>query len=115
MYTYKAKVLKVIDGDTIDVLIDLGFDIQHKIRLRLFGINTPETRTKDLKEKYLGLTSKWYLSHLLKNRDIIVKTYKTGKYGRYLATIYLKGSKKSINQKILEEGLAEIYFGGKRG
>ena len=91
MYTYKIKeVLKVIDGDTLDVLIDLGFSISIKSRIRLAGINAPETRTLDLNEKSKGLDAKSWLEEELKNQEIIIKTIKEEKYGRMLGYLYTK-------------------------
>jgi len=96
MYEYYVrKVEKVVDGDTIDVLIDLGFDILFQSRVRLAGIDTPESRTKDLKEKALGLESKEYLSkHIKDAKSVVIKTDKmnsTEQFGRILGWIYVNG------------------------
>jgi len=113
MYEYKAKLLKVIDGDTIDVMIDLGFDTWIKTRLRLYGINAPESRTRDKAEKELGLKAKEEVrEYLTKDLTLIVK--EKGKYGRYLAEVYPSNKKMSINDHLLKLGLAKPYFGGKR-
>ncbi len=109
MYEYKAFVLKIIDGDTIDVDLDLGFKIHTKQRLRLYGINTPEIRGEEREE---GLKSKKFVeSHLPVGKEILVKTQKdkTGKYGRYLATIIVDGV--NLNELLIAEGLAERYKG----
>lgn len=117
MYEYRvAQLLKVVDGDTIDVAIDLGFDISVTKRVRLAGIDTPESRTKDLEEKAMGLESKEYLKHALENaKDIIIKTEienETGKFGRVLGWLYLDGQSNSINNIMVKEGYAWEYDGG---
>jgi micrococcal nuclease len=117
MYEYSVKkVLKVIDGDTIDVDIDLGFNVSYTQRVRLAGIDTPESRTKDLKEKALGLEVKDYLSKRLKDAKVIViKTElpdSTEKYGRILGWIYVDGEKISVNENMIKEGYAWTYAGG---
>jgi micrococcal nuclease len=116
MYEYFVKnVTNVVDGDTIDVLIDLGFDILFASRVRLAGIDTPESRTKDLKEKALGLESKEYLKKQLKNaKSIIIKTEKMNsseKYGRILGWIYVNGDTVSLNDKMINDGYAWGYLG----
>jgi micrococcal nuclease len=112
-FSYRvSQVTKIIDGDTCDVILDLGFDIYHKCRIRLFGIDTPESRTRDLEEKKRGLLSKEYLKEKLKAEKLTVKTYKgeeTGKFGRVLGDIYADGV--SINQTMVEEGYAVAYYG----
>jgi micrococcal nuclease len=117
MYEYSVKkVLKVVDGDTIDVDIDLGFNVSYTQRVRLAGIDTPESRTKDLKEKALGLEVKDYLSKRLKDAKVIViKTElpdSTEKYGRILGWIYVDGEKLSVNENMIKEGYAWTYDGG---
>ena len=112
MYEYAIKeVLKVVDGDTIDVLIDLGFDLTKKERIRLAGIDTPESRTRNLEEKKMGLEAKEYLQNKLDNcNDLRVKTEKDGKYGRMLG--WLHGNDENINNKMGTEGYAWEYDGG---
>jgi micrococcal nuclease len=117
MYEYSVKkVLKVVDGDTIDVDIDLGFNVSYTQRVRLAGIDTPESRTKDLKEKALGLEVKDYLSKRLKDAKVIViKTElpdSTEKYGRILGWLYVDGEKLSVNESMIKEGYAWTYDGG---
>lgn len=114
MFEYSAKVLEVIDGDTIDVSIDLGFNVLHTIRVRLYGINTPETRTKNKEEKQRGLKAKERLKELIEGKIVIIKTQKddTEKFGRYLGIVFLDNS--NINQTLISEGHATEYFGGKR-
>jgi micrococcal nuclease len=116
MYEYYVrKVENVVDGDTIDVLIDLGFDILFQSRVRLAGIDTPESRTRDLAEKALGLESKEYLKKYLKDaKSVIIKTEKMNsseKYGRILGWIYINGDTESINDKMINDGYAWGYMG----
>jgi micrococcal nuclease len=116
MYEYRVKqVLKIVDGDTIDVDIDLGFNISYTQRVRLAGIDTPESRTKDLAEKKLGLESKKYLAELLKvANQIVIRTEKpdsTEKYGRILGWIFLDGSNESVNASLVASGYAWDYSG----
>ena len=116
MYQYYVrKVENVVDGDTIDVLIDLGFDILFSSRVRLAGIDTPESRTKDLKEKALGLESKEYLKKALKDaKSVVIKTEKmdsSEKYGRILGWIYVNGDTVSLNDMMINDGYAWGYLG----
>ena len=113
-FSYRIdKVLKVVDGDTIDVRIDMGFDIKYKSRVRLFGIDTPESRTRDLEEKKLGLLSKKYLKDKLAvGKRLTIKTHKgeqTGKFGRILGEVFISG--KNINLQMCKEGYAVAYYG----
>jgi micrococcal nuclease len=117
MYHYKVRVERVVDGDTIDVHIDLGFSVWHKARVRMLGIDTPESRTRNLEEKALGLASKARLKELLKGRTIRIECSKEkGKFGRVLATVWAadKGSDEAfdVNARLIEEGHARPYFGG---
>ena len=112
MYTYKAKLDRVVDGDTIDANIDLGFDISIHKRIRLAGIDTPESRTRDLEEKARGLESKDKLIELLGNGDFVLESKEVGKYGRVLGTLYI--DKLNINQTLVDEGFAVEYWGGKK-
>jgi micrococcal nuclease len=116
MFEYRVKqVIKVVDGDTIDVDIDLGFSISYSQRLRLAGIDTPESRTTDKLEKSLGLESKEYLKSKLKDaKDIVVRTEKpdsSEKYGRILGWVYVNGDSKSLNEQMIEDGYAWGYMG----
>ena len=117
MYEYYVnQVTKVVDGDTIDVVLDLGFDILFKSRVRLGGIDTPESRTRDKNEKVLGLESKEYLKHAIEDaKTVVIRTEKMNsseKYGRILGWVFLDGSEVSINQKMIDEGYAWSYLGG---
>ncbi len=116
MYEYFVKEIKnVVDGDTIDVIIDLGFDILFSSRVRLAGIDTPESRTTDKVEKALGLESKEYLKKNLKDaKPIVIKTEKMNsseKYGRILGWLYINGDTESINDKMINDGYAWGYLG----
>ena len=116
MYEYRVKkVINVVDGDTIDVDIDLGFNISYFQRVRLAGIDTPESRTSDKAEKALGLESKEYLKTKLKDAKLVViKTEKpdsSEKYGRILGWVYIDGNTVSVNDQMIEEGYAWGYLG----
>ena len=116
MYEYFVKEVKnVVDGDTIDVIIDLGFDILFASRVRLAGIDTPESRTTDKAEKALGLESKDYLKKYLKDaKSVVIKTEKMNsseKYGRILGWIYVNGDTESLNDKMINDGYAWGYMG----
>lgn len=116
MYEYNIKkVTKVVDGDTIDVDIDLGFNISYAQRVRLAGIDTPESRTKDLREKALGLEVKDKIKKAIESaKTVIIKTElpdSTEKYGRILGWVYLDGAAKSLNEQLIEEGYAWSYMG----
>lgn len=117
MYDYKIKnVIKVVDGDTIDVDIDLGMNtIRANERIRLAGIDTPESRTTDKLEKSLGLESKEYLKSKLKEaKKIVIKTElpdSTEKYGRMLGWLYLDDDTISLNDHMIEDGYAWGYLG----
>ena len=116
-YIYRIKsVLKVVDGDTIDASIDLGFDISLEKRIRFAGIDTPESRTTNIKEKALGLESKEWLKKALEGaKDIIIKTElpdSTEKYGRIIGHLFINGQETSLNNQMIEEGYALAYDGG---
>lgn len=116
MYEYRVrKVLKVVDGDTIDVDIDLGFNITYYQRVRLAGIDTPESRTTDKKEKELGLEVKDKLKKAIDAAtSVVIKTEKpdsSEKYGRILGWVFLDDNKVSINQTLIDEGYAWGYMG----
>ena len=115
MHEYNAIVRRVVDGDTMDVTLDLGFDILYNNRIRLYGINTPESRTRDLEEKKLGLAAKDRVKELCPvGSSVIIKTTKEGrgKYGRILGEIFV--GEVNINQQLVTEGHAVEYFGGAR-
>tara|TARA_R100001082_G_scaffold109027_1_gene85345 strand:- start:45 stop:440 length:396 start_codon:yes stop_codon:yes gene_type:complete len=112
MYTYKAKLDRVVDGDTVDANINLGFDITIHKRIRLTGIDTPESRTRDLEEKKRGLAAKNRLIELLGNGEFILESREVGKFGRVLGTIHV--GQTNINDRLVEEGHAVEYWGGKK-
>lgn len=115
MYEYKAIIRRVVDGDTVDITLDLGFDILYNNRIRLYGIDTPETRTRDLEEKKLGQAAKERVRELCPvGCTVMVKTTKDGrgKFGRILGEIYVGDV--NVNKLLIEEGHAIEYFGGKK-
>ena len=116
MYEYFVEEVKnVVDGDTIDVVIDLGFDILFASRVRLAGIDTPESRTTDKAEKALGLEAKEYLKKQLKDaKSVVIRTEKMNsseKYGRILGWVYVNGESESVNNKMINDGYAWGYLG----
>lgn len=115
MFTYATKIEKVIDGDTVDCIIDLGFNIYHKERFRLNGIDTAEKTSSDPVTKQKGLDATKFLKDLIEGKDVKIVTYKPDKYGRYLCDIYtLSDDKKTVNTMLLENGLAKVYDGGSK-
>ena len=122
MYIYKIKLDRVVDGDTIDAHIDLGFDVSIKKRIRFMGINTPESRTRDLEEKAKGLAAKERVKCLLEGcNNIELKSHGVGKYGRCLGELHvdmLDGKEcltlANVNELLIKEGHAVEYHGGKR-
>ena len=118
MYEYKCKVTRVVDGDTCDVVLDLGFSIEYRDRVRLMDIDTPESRTRNKVEKKLGLASKARLKELCTQHkgNLILRTSKEGKgkFGRILGSLYPFGSDVSLNDMLVSEGHARPYFGGSK-
>ena len=115
MYTYFVKsVDRIVDGDTIDISIDLGFDLTKKERVRLAGIDTPEKRTKNQKEKEMGYQATEFLEmHLMEATKLTVKTEKNSKFGRMLGWLYKSDEDTmSINQIMIDKGYAWAYDGG---
>ena len=116
-YIYRAKLVKIIDGDTVDALIDVGFDIWFKKRIRYMGIDTWESRTRDLEEKKKGLAAKERNRELLENVSaksgyFRLKSHGVGKYGRLLGSIWVRDV--SLNESLLKNGHAYVYDGGKK-
>ena len=112
MHEYKCKLIKVIDGDTIDVDIDLGFGVwMRKQRIRLYGIDTPESRTRDLEEKKYGNAAKYFLSEWCETDNLSIKTHKDdrGKFGRILGEVWVDGT--NVNELMIKEHHAVAYFG----
>ena len=118
MFSYFCKLQRVVDGDTIDVNIDLGFSVWHKARVRMLGIDTPESRTRNLEEKALGLASKAWLKELLKGQKLDIECSKEkGKFGRVLGIVFAtdkEGNRIDCNNQLCIEGHARPYFGGKK-
>ena len=118
-YIYRVRqVHKVVDGDTIDANIDLGFNVSLAKRVRLAGIDTPESRTRNLEEKKLGLESKEWLKKALEGaKDILIKTElpdSTEKYGRIIGHLFINDQETSLNNQMIAEGYALEYEGGKK-
>ena len=116
-YEYVAKLDRVVDGDTCDAMIDLGFNTWVKKRIRFMGVDTWESRTRDLDEKKKGLAAKAYTKHILENSDggkFALRSYGVGKYGRVLGELFVKGETKSLNDLLIENGHAYKYEGGKK-
>ena len=121
-YNYRAKLVRVVDGDTVDALIDVGFDIWFKKRIRFKGVDTWESRTRNLEEKALGLKAKARTKELLekvssKSGYFRLKSYGLGKYGRVLGEIFImdnEGKQWNINETLIKEGHAYKYEGGKK-
>ena len=110
MYKYNAKLIRVIDGDTVDALIDLGFNVWVKKRIRLYGIDTPETRTRDPDEKKAGKAAEARLIELMweSGNEFVLVSHGIGKYGRCLGELFID-NKTSINQLLINEGHATVY------
>ena len=121
-YIYRAKLDRVVDGDTVDALIDVGFDIWFKKRIRFMGLDTWESRTRDLEEKKKGLAAKARTKELLekvssKSGYFRLKSHGLGKYGRVLGEIFIMdkdGKQWNVNETLIAEGHAYVYDGGKK-
>ena len=116
-HIYSARLQRVVDGDTCDALIDLGFDTWVKKRIRFYGVDTWESRTRNLEEKKKGLAAKEFTKDLLENSDegkFLLKSHGVGKYGRVLGELFVKGHETSVNELLKENGHAYEYDGGKK-
>lgn len=120
-YNFRViEINRVVDGDTIDVTIDLGFDLYKKERVRVAGVDTPEKRTRDLEEKALGLDATYWMKENLEGAvagddDLIIRTELVGgmgKYGRLLGWLYIGDAEVSLNEQMIEQGYAWAYDGG---
>ena len=112
MYTYSVKVTRVVDGDTVDVDIDLGFGMSYrKQRVRMMGIDTPESRTRNLEEKFYGKASKAHLVEKLKDQKVKLVSHDKGKFGRLLGELFIGNNPVSVNQQMIDEFHAVPYFG----
>ena len=107
LYNYDIEIIRVIDGDTVDVMVDLGFSVWVEKRVRLFDIDAPETRTKDLEEKEKGKATKLRLQEMLNKDDATLESYGVDKYGRCLGTLYVKQD--NLNELLISEGFATRY------
>ena len=115
MYRYKVSVVKVVDGDTVDVDIDLGFGMSYKKqRVRMLGIDTPESRTRDLVEKKFGKASKKHLKGILEQGGIELVSHDKGKFGRILGEFFIGNSEVSVNQQMINDHHAVAYTGGNK-
>ncbi len=112
MYKYNAKLDRVVDGDTVDALVDLGFNTWKKVRIRMVGMNAPESRTRDLEEKARGIAAKIRLEELLEKGTFILESQGVGKYGRCLGILFVDDI--NVNRTLINEGHATEYYGGKR-
>ena len=116
-HIYSAKVVRVVDGDTADAMIDLGFNVWVKNRIRFMGVDAWESRTRNLEEKEKGLAAKAYVKDLLENSDegkFLLKSHGVGKYGRVLGELFVKGHESSVNELLKENGHAYEYHGEKK-
>ena len=116
-HNYSAKLLRVVDGDTADAMIDLGFNTWVKKRIRFYGVDCWESRTRDLEEKKKGLAAKEFVKKLLENSDegkFLLKSHGVGKYGRVLGELFVKGNETSVNELLKENGHAYEYHGEKK-
>ena len=114
---YSAKLLRVVDGDTADAMVDLGFNVWIKNRIRFHGVDAWESRTRDKEEKVKGLAAKSYVKNLLENSDegkFKIVSHGVGKYGRCLGELFVKGQDTSVNELLKENGHAYEYHGGKK-
>ena len=116
-HIYSAKLVRVVDGDTADAMIDLGFNVWVKSRIRFMGVDAWESRTRNKEEKVKGLAAKAYVKDLLENSDegkFSIISHGTGKYGRVLGELFVKGHEKSVNELLKENGHAYTYHGEKK-
>jgi len=113
MYTYKVTITHIVDGDTVDVDINLGFAVVlKKQRVRLYEIDTPESRTRDKVEKKYGLAAKQYLKNKLENAtNIYLKSHDKGKFGRILGELFIDDNSKSVNMQMVDDHHAVYYYG----
>ena len=116
LYNYKIhKLVKVVDGDTVDAIIDLGFNIHVTKRIRLYGIDAPESRTRDKEEKVRGLAAKARLKELLdKKQKMYIESFGEGKFGRLLAKIFVGEAQVDVIDLMIAEGHGKAYYGGNR-
>ena len=116
-HIYSAKLVRVVDGDTADAMIDLGFNVWVKNRIRFMGVDAWESRTRNKEEKVKGLAAKAYVKDILENSDegkFLLKSHGVGKYGRVLGELFVKGNEKSVNELLKDNGHAYEYHGEKK-
>ena len=116
-HIYSAKLVRVVDGDTADAMIDLGFNVWVKNRIRFMGVDAWESRTRNKEEKVKGLAAKAYVKDILENSDegkFLLKSHGVGKYGRVLGELFVKGQESSVNELLKENGHAYEYHGEKK-
>ena len=113
-FTYSATVTKVIDGDTIDCLVDLGFNTLLKERFRLYGIDTPEKTSTDIELKVLAYEAAKLVKDSIDGKQVIIETFAKDKYGRWLAKVHLPSAEVTINEQLIMLGLAKPYFGNNK-
>ena len=116
-YEYRAKLVRVVDGDTCDAMIDLGFDTWIKKRIRFMGVDTWECRTRNKEEKVKGLAAKEFTKRLLQDSDdgkFAIRSHGVGKFGRVLGELFVKGHAQSVNKLLIDNGHAYEYHGGKK-
>lgn len=115
-YIYLAEVINVVDGDTVDIKVDLGFRVYQQMRVRLAGIDAEEKNSTDENERALAMKAKHRVVELCSQKQYyVIETFKVDKYGRYLAKIFLDSiDGPSVNETLVVEGLAKVYDGGKR-
>jgi micrococcal nuclease len=123
MFEYSAELVRIVDGDTLDADIDLGFDVHVKKRIRLYGINTPESRTRDLEEKKRGKAATlyvegWFIAHCGRGVEFTLLSKELGKFGRVLGIVKVEEGvitdSRTLNEDLITDGHAVEYFGGKR-
>lgn len=110
-YIYKAKIVNIVDGDTVDAIIDVGFQITIAQRLRLNRINTPEKNSKDEAVKTAALAAQEFTTQRILNKDVVIGTRKSDAFGRYLAEVYYieEGKERNLSDALLSTGLAVVY------
>jgi len=117
VYRYKAEVVDVYDGDTCTLKVDLGFNMSFVLKARLYGVDTPELRSKDDKEKARAYKARDFVREITRGKEVRIETHKQGKYGRYLVDLFVEdegGAWVKVNSLLILRGLAKAYYGGKR-
>lgn len=110
-YRYNGIVTKVIDGDTVDITVDLGFDIYSRVRFRLWGLDTPEKTSKIPELRIIANQATEFVKSAVDGKTVLVESVEKDKYGRWLAKLYIDDLQPSLNEQLLALGLAKAYFG----